>query len=999
MILLILSSISVFSQKENYNWFFGNGCGISFFPNGNNPIANSNGNLFSMEGCASISDTNGNLLFYTNGETVWNKSHKVMLNGTGLHGSISSTQSSLIIKHINLDNIYYIFTTDAHESNKFGLCYSIVDINEDNGYGKVTTKNFQLNPHLTEKLTGIANSTQNGYWIICHHRDSNYFASYKLTKFGVDPNPSISIIGAKKTDTSYSTPFSTGYLKFSNSGNILASAIFSNDMIEIYDFDNLNGTLSNARIIYDLNITHPEFNDTISAYNVNRTPYGLEFSPNDKYLYASVSRGIKQIDLSEFVQIKDNYFSSKVNNINIFNNTLGALLLGPDKKIYVSGYVNDTLGVISEPDSLITNSSTQTVKQNLNGRLSRYGFPNFLAKTTRQNLKIKFNIENLYFCEGDSCKITALANGTNLNYHWSTGETTQSIIAKQTGIYSIYIRDSKNLIGSDSIYISINPRPIASIKSEKNKICEDELLKITALPNDSNYTYLWSNGTKTADLFVIKPGKYSVIITNNFGCKDTAEITIDLNPKPIATINNYGIKGFCPGDSAKLSAMPELPNYTYIWSNGAKTSSIMIGDSALYWVKIFNENGCYDSTSIKLNQYSSPKIRLFTDIDNIISKGLTKVIKSDSYGKKLVLNWSTGEATSNITIKDAGKYFITAIDSNGCTSKDSIEIKYRSCVYDCSKNIDFGRICIGQNLTKTFDLRNLNLDDARILSIKVKDNSIFQLSTFSSTITHLNSITPGITFNPNQIKEYLDTITIIMIEPCLDTFKIPISAASYAITQISIPDTIAQVGLDFKIPIYGELICGSEVNDNYNGKISFNFSLISPYLNQNNGLKILGLAGEMLESEIKGLATLTPNKNHLLNYFSGEIMLAQDSITPIMIDTFYFDNILIETKYKNGSVKVWGVCAQKISRIKLMEEKNFIISPNPARDFIEISFINLVVQNENRDLNKSIHIYNPIGLEYTPMIDINGLKVNISLLPSGIYYVKIGDKFQKFVKI
>ena len=84
IIILIFSfSLKVKSQKEVNIWYFGEYAGIDF--NSGSPVALTNSAMSQYEGCATISDANGNLLFYTNGMTVWNRNHEVMENGT-YHG-------------------------------------------------------------------------------------------------------------------------------------------------------------------------------------------------------------------------------------------------------------------------------------------------------------------------------------------------------------------------------------------------------------------------------------------------------------------------------------------------------------------------------------------------------------------------------------------------------------------------------------------------------------------------------------------------------------------------------------------------------------------------------------------------------------------------------------------------------------------------------------------------------------------------------------------------
>jgi len=68
----------MYSQKEANIWYFGENAGLDF--NSGVPVALLDGQLNTREGCATISDKNGNLLFYTDGITVWNRSHKIMQN-------------------------------------------------------------------------------------------------------------------------------------------------------------------------------------------------------------------------------------------------------------------------------------------------------------------------------------------------------------------------------------------------------------------------------------------------------------------------------------------------------------------------------------------------------------------------------------------------------------------------------------------------------------------------------------------------------------------------------------------------------------------------------------------------------------------------------------------------------------------------------------------------------------------------------------------------------
>lgn len=189
--LALLFPTIVLAQSPQDNWFFGTNAWISFPQGGGAPIAKSGGLLSTNEGSSSISDSSGNLLFYTDGVTVWNKNHQVMSNGTGLNGNSSSTHSALIVP-CSCDK-YLIFTTDAAEKdNKLGLRYSLVDMTKNNGNGDVVgSKNVLLVAPASEKIAAVRDSAGTGFWVVGHGVGNNRFLSYHI---GEDCHPGTPVI-------------------------------------------------------------------------------------------------------------------------------------------------------------------------------------------------------------------------------------------------------------------------------------------------------------------------------------------------------------------------------------------------------------------------------------------------------------------------------------------------------------------------------------------------------------------------------------------------------------------------------------------------------------------------------------------------------------------------------------------------------------------------------------------------------------------------------------
>ena len=110
-LIILLFALNSNAQKEAWKWYFGYSAAMDFSAGA--PVALYDCAMSQYEGSSSIADHDGNLLFYTDGISVWNKNHNVMPNGYGLYGDPSSTQSSLIVPRPGSDSIYYIFTTSG----------------------------------------------------------------------------------------------------------------------------------------------------------------------------------------------------------------------------------------------------------------------------------------------------------------------------------------------------------------------------------------------------------------------------------------------------------------------------------------------------------------------------------------------------------------------------------------------------------------------------------------------------------------------------------------------------------------------------------------------------------------------------------------------------------------------------------------------------------------------------------------------------------------------
>ena len=369
LFLLIILSFSLKAQEEANIWYFGGNAGIDF--NNGSPIPLTDGALFQHEGCATISDSLGNLLFYTNGIDVWNKNHMQMQNGFGLMGGQSATQSSVIVQQPENDHIFYIFTV-PEEIVETGLRYSIVNLSKDGGLGSVTTKNIFLLAPTEEKVTAVKHHNNRDVWVITHLWNSKAFYAYLITPSGINPTPIISEVGSYHSGGDVH-----GSMKVSPNGKKLA--IINRDLknVELYDFDNKTGDLSNY-LPFNAQFKHG---------------YGIEFSQDASLLYVSdyyKQRTITQFDLNAGTNseiIESGIEIGVVSNIH-----LGALQMGPDGKIYVAkhdDFLGDNyLGIINKPEIRGVECSFVEDGLFLGGRVCFWGLPTFVQSYFYQSQSI-----------------------------------------------------------------------------------------------------------------------------------------------------------------------------------------------------------------------------------------------------------------------------------------------------------------------------------------------------------------------------------------------------------------------------------------------------------------------------------------------------------------------------------------------------------------------------------------------------------------------------------
>jgi|GEM_PF-3179883 len=473
--LLIFVGTFSLNAKGNLraaNWCFGHGGQITF--KSGSPVELGLSSVSTYEGVATISDNNGDLLFYTDGMQVWDKNHNRMPNGWGLYGHSSSSQSGVIVPYPGNSNMFYIFTVDAiWESKDYnkGFRYSIVDLTKNNGFGDVVTKNQLLFAPSCEKITAVGHINGRDIWVLGQRWQDNKICVYLVDKSGIHFQNEYDI---KALVQFTNTAWTKGYMKFSQKGDLLAVAN-NNVSLAIYDFDIQTGVLSNERF-------------TTDQYFKNA--YGVEFSPNSKYLYVSATpydgnlsydrhdySYLLQVDLdkAKTSSIEESY--NKLAEYTYFNSNteayMGALQLALDSKIYFSTVArvngmnqqSDYLSVINNPDSENCNYVFKGFK--LNKPTAFLGLPSFIQSFFRPEIS-KYVTSD--FCDGDPLVFHS-DYYAGYKYHWEgsngfVSDTCDTVIAHPgiwySGTYKLFVTDTFGFTDTSQFIVNYHKTDITT---------------------------------------------------------------------------------------------------------------------------------------------------------------------------------------------------------------------------------------------------------------------------------------------------------------------------------------------------------------------------------------------------------------------------------------------------------------------------------------------------------------------------------------------------------
>jgi len=682
--LLVLPAIA-WSQTIADYWYFGEYCGLHF--KGDEPEVLTNGEMATWEGCSTISDEEGNLLFYTNGVKIWNREHELMPNGTNLYGNISSTMSALIVPHPANNDQFFVFTVDAVENNLAkGLCYSIIDMTLDGGLGDVIPgfKNIEVLYGACEKVTAVRHANGTDYWIITSKFGTNQIYAYQITLDGFDEdNPVISSGGMVTVEEIQAA----GNMKVSPDGTLLAKSNVLGTL-ELFHFDDAGGEFT--------------FYLSDSVYT-----YGVAFASNSKVLYATVDHSLFKGEIIQYnlsAGSPQDILDSKTSIIYTDEYGITGLQLAPDFKIYATGSLREYIDRINYPQLL--GSACNYVKDAifLEGGIAHVGLPQLPQSIYYINSDFTYQ----GVCVGELTYFQEKCSREPDSVLWDFGDPASgslntsklnnpSHLFTSSGIFQVkltaFFRDTTDAV---SKFISIHESPEIDLGNDTS-LCKGNSIILD--PGSGFDAYLWQNGASTQTLQADTSGLYWVEVETPDGCSARDSIMIRFNENFLISRDT----SICFGDSIYLQDewQKEIGVYSDSLSSMYGCDSILQTNLAIRDTFLVHQQmEICDGDSVFLQGEWQSQAGTYTDVfqsqSACDSTVLTDLTVSDIIHTELEAAICEGDSIflQGEYQQQAGTYFDTAQSLFGCDSITITELSVNR-VYLVSQ--DTG-ICRGDSI-------------------------------------------------------------------------------------------------------------------------------------------------------------------------------------------------------------------------------------------------------------------------------------------------------------
>ncbi len=283
-----------------------------------------------------------------------------------------------------------------------------------------------------------------------------------------------------------------------------------------------------------------------------------------------------------------------------------------------------------------------------------------------------------------SASVSVLGGTPSYSFLWSNGSTNASISGLAVGSYSVTTTDGNGCSIIDALTISGPVSPLAaSVSASFDVSCfggSDGSAAASGSGGTAPYAFNWNNGSTNNSVNGLSAGNYSLTLSDANGCQTSQSITISEPASSVSASIVSSTNAICVGSNngdASVSASGGTPGYSYAWSNGASTSSIIGLVIGTYEVTVTDINGCFDITQVDIIPATTAAVASISSFSNA-----TCLSSNDGSAQVSVVGgtapytyaWSNLANTEAISGLSIGSYTVTVNSSNGCSDTTSISI-------------------------------------------------------------------------------------------------------------------------------------------------------------------------------------------------------------------------------------------------------------------------------------------------------------------------------------
>jgi plastocyanin len=278
-----------------------------------------------------------------------------------------------------------------------------------------------------------------------------------------------------------------------------------------------------------------------------------------------------------------------------------------------------------------------------------------------------------------SINVTVSGGTSPYSYFWSNGAISQNLTGLSVGTYSLTVTDNGGQSASISATLSQPSALVLMTSSTDESItgANDGTAQSTVSGGTPPYTYLWSNGSNASSLSGLSPSAYGLTVTDDNGCSQTAQVSIQTGVSLLAASGNATNISCFGGANGSIALTPlggSLP-YSYAWGDGSALQNRSGLGAGPYTVTVSDQSGQSTSLSFTLTEPTAIVLSLNSSDESISGAADGTAASTVSGGTPpYTYTWSTGSMMSSLTNLAPGVYALTITDGNGCSTSATASV-------------------------------------------------------------------------------------------------------------------------------------------------------------------------------------------------------------------------------------------------------------------------------------------------------------------------------------